>query len=218
MVKIDYSLRMFDEIKKIKSLGRRPWLLLHLCCAPCSSYVIELLQSHFEIVLYFYDPNIHPYSEYEKRRNEASDHAANNDIPFIEGPYDVKNWCDLTKGHENDPEKGERCALCFDMRMSESARFAGEIGCEYFATVLTISPHKDAARINNAGTGFAKKYGLKYLVSDFKKKDGFKKSIKLGKQYGFYRQDYCGCVYSRRNIKKFGLKGEGDVRLYNGKL
>jgi len=198
MAKIDYSSVMFDEIRAIASSGRRPKLLLHLCCAPCSSYVIELLHSYFDIVLYFYDPNIHPRSEYEKRRDEAGIHAAKKGIPFIEGPYDVEKWHDYTRGHEGDPEKGERCTLCYDMRIAESARFAGELGCEYFATVLTISPHKDAKRINEAGFRFSARFGLKYLASDFKKKDGFKKSIALGNKYGFYRQDYCGCTYSRR--------------------
>ncbi len=202
MNKIDYSSQMFNEIRKLESCGLRPKLLLHLCCASCSSYVIKLLQNCFEIILYFYDPNIHPYSEYEKRRDEANNHATRNDIPFIEGSYNVENWHNYTKGHENDPEKGERCTLCFDIRISESARFANEIGCEYFATVLTISPHKNAGKINDAGTRFAKIYGLKYLVSDFKKKDGFKKSIELGKKYRFYRQDYCGCVYSREKVEE----------------
>lgn len=189
---------METELARIKAEGRRPQLLLHLCCAPCSSYVIDLLAAYFELTLYFYDPNIHPYEEYEKRRDEAKTHADKEGIRFVEGPYDVERWHEVTRGHEKDPEKGERCRLCYDMRLREAARFAVESKCEYFTSVLSVSPHKDAGKINDTGFSVSAEMDIHYLPADFKKKEGFKKSMDNAREKGFYRQDYCGCVYSRR--------------------
>lgn len=189
---------MFEELKALEAKNIRPKLLLHLCCAPCSSYVIELLDGYFDLLLYFYDPNIHPKKEYEKRRDEAREHADRKGLAFVEGPYDVKKWHALVEGHEGDSERGERCRLCYDMRMSEAARFARDNECQYFTTVLSISPHKDAGKINEIGYQLEGRYELKYLPADFKKKEGYKKSIELSKEYGLFRQDYCGCVYSKR--------------------
>lgn len=196
--KTDYSSLMYEEIARIESDGTRPKLLLHLCCAPCSLYVIELLYSRFELVCYFYDPNIHPVEEYIIRRDEARSHAESRKIRFVEGPYDADRWREVTAGHESDPEKGVRCRLCYAMRLREAARFARESGCEYFTTVLSISPHKDAKTINEIGFRLCDEFGVKYLPADFKKRDGFKKSVEMSGKYGFYRQKYCGCVYSRR--------------------
>ena len=189
---------MEKELSKIIEEERKPKLLLHLCCAPCSSYVIDLLAKYFELTLYFYDPNIHPYEEYVKRRDEAMAHAEKEGILFVEGPYDVERWHEITKGHEKDPEKGERCYLCYDMRLREAARFGLESKCDYFTSVLSVSPHKDAKKINDIGFSLSSEMGINYLPADFKKKEGFKKSMENAREKGFYRQDYCGCVYSRR--------------------
>lgn len=198
MRKVDYSKLMYDELEMLKASGKRPTLLLHLCCAPCSSYVIELLNSYFDLSLYFYDPNIHPREEYVRRRDEAQRYADTENIDFYEGPYDVERWHELTKDNKTDPEKGDRCSLCYDMRLEAAASFARELQCKYFTTVLSVSPHKDATRINETGHRLSKELGIKYLPADFKKKEGFKKTVELGKAYGFYRQDYCGCIYSKR--------------------
>ncbi|MBE9502614.1 MAG: epoxyqueuosine reductase QueH [Proteobacteria bacterium] len=196
--KVDYSRLMFEELESLEMEGRRPKMLLHLCCAPCSSYVIEQLNAHFDLKLYFYDPNIHPREEYVRRKEEAKEHAKKQGIEFFEGAYDVERWYELTTGHEDDPEKGKRCSLCYDMRLHESARFAREIKCDYFTTVLSISPHKDAKRINETGFSLSREFGIKYLPADFKKKEGFKKSLELSRKYSFYRQDYCGCEFSQK--------------------
>lgn len=186
-----------SELQAIKETGLRPGMLLHTCCAPCSTSVLELLREVFDLTLHFYDPNIHPKEEYEKRRDEMRVYAERFSIPFVEGPYEVERWFEITMGHKEDMEGRERCLICYDMRLRETARFAGDSGFEYFATVLSISPHKRAEKINEIGLSLAKEYGIRYLEADFKKRDGFKKSIELSKKYGLYRQDYCGCVYSR---------------------
>ena len=198
MRKVDYSRLMYDELDMLKVSGTRPTLLLHLCCAPCSSYVIDLLNTYFDLSLYFYDPNIHPQEEYIRRRDEAQRHAAAESIDFHEGPYDVERWHELTKDNKADPEKGDRCRICYEMRLEAAARFALRLECQYFTTVLSVSPHKDAKRINETGLRLSEELGIKYLPADFKKREGFKKTVEMGKAYGFYRQDYCGCIYSKR--------------------
>lgn len=189
----------YFELDSIKVSGIRPKMLLHTCCAPCSAYVLELLREVFDLTLYFYDPNIHPKEEYEKRRYEMRVYAERFCIPFVEGPYEVERWFEITMGHKEDTEGSGRCLICYEMRLRETARFAKNNGFEYFGTVLSISPHKRADRINDIGLSLAKEYGIKYLEADFKKRDGFKKSIELSKKHGLYRQDYCGCVYSRHS-------------------
>ena len=196
--KTDYSSLMNKEIESLRGGHIRPKLTLHLCCAPCSSYVIDLLKEHFDLLLYFYDPNIQPKEEYERRCDESRRYADEKGIAFVEGPYDVENWNALVRGYEDSPERGERCRLCYEMRIAEAARFAGENDSSYFTTVLSISPHKDAARINEIGFAMQERFAVKYLPADFKKKEGFKKSIILSRENGFYRQDYCGCLYSIR--------------------
>lgn len=191
---------LFLEIEKIKASGLRPRMLLHTCCAPCSAHVLELLREVFDLTLYFYDPNIHPREEYDLRRDEMKGYAETFSIPFIEGPYDIERWFDVTRGYEGEIEGGERCFLCYEMRMRETARFGRCKGFDYFGTVLSISPHKDAGKINEIGASLSGEYGISYLEADFKKRDGFKRSVALSKEHRLYRQDFCGCVFSRRPL------------------
>ena len=174
-------------------------LLLHICCAPCSPYAIELLQKDYEVTAFFYDPNIHPEEEYRFRLEEMKRFSDGINLSLIAAEYDVDRWFDITKGHEMDKEKGERCNLCFDLRLDKTAQFAKKSDFNFFATVLSTSPHKDSKMINQIGQILSNKYGIKFLEANFKKKDGFKKSVIMSKEYGLKRQDYCGCVYSQRN-------------------
>ena len=173
-------------------------LLLHTCCAPCSPYVIELLQNEFEVSAFFYNPNIHPPEEYQLRLEEMKQFCRNIGVELITGSYDVKKWFQITKGMENEKEGGKRCELCFKMRLDKSAGTAQKNYFQHFATTLTVSPHKNAAVINRLGRELQKKYPVTFYEADFKKSDGFKKSCELGKKHGFYRQNYCGCIYSQR--------------------
>ncbi|HLB05816.1 MAG TPA: epoxyqueuosine reductase QueH [Thermodesulfobacteriota bacterium] len=209
---------LISELNSVKASGSRPGLLLHTCCAPCSTYVLELLREVFDLTLYFYDPNIHPREEYEARRDEMRRYAERLLIPFTEGPYDVDRWFEVTKGHESGSEGSERCFICYEMRLSKAARFARDNGFEYFGTVLSISPHKKAEKINEIGLQLAGEYGIKYLKADFKKRDGFKRSIALSKEHGLYRQDYCGCVYSKKSRVTSSESGVKDNNSYNYRL
>lgn len=190
------------ELDSIKASGKKPKILLHTCCAPCSTHVLDLLINVFDLALYFYDPNIHPREEYVKRMDEMKGYAERLFIPFIEGPYEVERWFEVTKGHEADTEGDERCFICYEMRLKEAARFARDNGFEYFCTVLSISPHKNAQKINEIGMSLAEEHGIRYLAADFKKRDGFKRSIVLSREQGLYRQDYCGCVYSKQMVNR----------------
>ncbi|MFA6253366.1 MAG: epoxyqueuosine reductase QueH [Patescibacteria group bacterium] len=176
----------------------KPKLLLHACCAPCSIYVLQKLSADHEVTIYFYDPNIHPRQEYNLRRDELKKYAEKFKIDFVEGPYDSANWLARTKGLENEPERGQRCEVCFDIRLAESARYAKNNNFDIWTTVLSISPHKDAKQINMVGEKIAVTVGLLYISADWKKNDGFKIAGQLSKQENFYRQDYCGCIYSKR--------------------
>ncbi len=176
----------------------RPTLLLHACCAPCSIYVLQKLSADYQVTIYFYDPNIHPRKEYNKRRDELKQYAQKLSLDFIEGPYDSARWLEKTKGLEAEPEKGKRCEVCFDIRLFESARYAKENKFEVWTTVLSISPHKDTKQINEVGERIANVIGLPFISADWKKQDGFKIASQLSKQAGFYRQDYCGCIYSKK--------------------
>lgn len=177
-------------------------LLLHSCCAPCSSYVIEYLSSYFHITVFYYNPNLYPDEEYEKRVKEqmrfVQEFPAKYPVSFLAGDFDKERFYEAVKGHEGDKEGGERCALCYRLRLMETAETARRLGMDYFTTTLTISPLKDAAKLNEIGEILAEEYGVSYLVSDFKKKNGFLRSTELSKEYGMYRQDYCGCVFSMR--------------------
>lgn len=193
--------RELDKI--IERLGpKRPKLLLHACCAPCSSYCLEYLSTFFDITIYYYNPNISPESEFVHRVDELN--SLLERMPLPEGisvmvpDYNHKEFLEMVKGLEKEPERGERCTVCYRMRLERSAKYAKENGFDYFTTTLSISPYKDADRLVSIGEELAKKYDIPYLVSDFKKKNGYKRSIELSEEYGLYRQDYCGCAFSKR--------------------
>ena len=188
--------------KVILSLnGRRPTLLLHSCCAPCSSYVLEYLSQYFQIILFYYNPNISPESEYRYRVTElqrlVKEMPLDSAVQMIEGEYNPNVFLNAVKGMETEPEGGERCKICYRLRLEEAARMAQELGCEYVTTTLSISPMKNANALNQIGGELADAYGVKYLYSDFKKRNGYKRSIELSAQYQLYRQDYCGCIFSK---------------------
>lgn len=180
-----------------------PKLLLHVCCAPCSSYVLELLSEQFEITVYFYNPNITDSEEYEKRFSELKRFISI--APFAinvnseDGGYAPDKFLQMSKGMEHLPERGARCYECYKMRMEETARYAKENGYDVFTTSLSISPHKNATWINEIGSMCKDKYQIDYLYSDFKKKNGYARSIELSKEYNLYRQNYCGCEFSKRD-------------------
>ncbi len=185
----------------ISSLGgRSPRLLLHACCAPCASYVLEYLSRHFEITLFYYNPNIHPAGEYEKRLTELerllSLLETGNPVALIAGEYSPGAFYESAKGLENEPEGGLRCSECFKLRLNEAARTAKEGGFDYFTTTLTVGPRKNAEVINEIGKAMSERYAIPYLYSDFKKRGGYQRSIELCKMFGIYRQHYCGCAYS----------------------
>ena len=181
--------------------GRRPSLLLHACCAPCSSYVLEYLSRYFQITLFYYNPNIAPESEYQYRVSElrrlVTEMLPDAGITVLEGPYDPERFARAVRGLEGAPEGGTRCRVCFRLRLEEAAKMARELGCDYFTTTLSISPMKDAAALNGIGEELAPIYQTPWLPSDFKKREGYKRSIQLSAEYQLYRQDYCGCIYSK---------------------
>ena len=172
-------------------------ILLHVCCAVCAGYVsAELKKAFGKVVLYFYNPNVQPAEEYGKRLEAARTAAANNGLELLEGDYDAENWLAAVKGLEGEPEGGKRCDVCFARRLEETARLAAANGFDCFAATLTVSPHKNSDLINVIGEAAGKKYGVEFLAADFKKKDGFKKSMDLAKAGRIYRQHYCGCAFS----------------------
>ena len=181
--------------------GKVPRLLLHSCCAPCSSYVIEYLSQYFEITVFYYNPNISMEEEYKKRVAEQQrfikEFPAKHKVSFIEGDYDTSVFYNTVKGYEKCKEGGERCFLCYELRLHETARRAVAGEFDYFTTTLTISPLKKSVKLNEIGYNLGMEYGVGYLLSDFKKKEGYKRSIELSKEYDLYRQNYCGCIYSR---------------------
>lgn len=182
--------------------GRVPSLLLHSCCAPCSSYCLEYLSEHFQITVFYYNPNIYPEEEYRMRAAEQkqfiAQFPAKHQIRFLEGVYDKERFYQMAEGLKQCKEGGERCFLCYEMRLREAASLAKKQKFDYFTTTLSISPLKDANKLNEIGERLSKEYGVLYLYSDFKKKNGYKRSVELSKEYGMYRQYYCGCVYSKR--------------------
>ena len=174
-------------------------VLLHACCAPCSAYVCEFLENEgYEITIYFYNPNIFPTEEYEKRKNELIKFCELKNYNLILGEEDFNSWNDYIKGLEQEPERGKRCEKCFYFRLEKTAILAKEQNIENFTTTLSISPHKDFKTIEKVGNELTEKYGIKFLNYNFKKNDGYKKSTLLSQKYGFYRQNYCGCKYSIR--------------------
>lgn len=201
-MKINYQIEMERELARIEGSGRRPRLLLHACCAPCSSYVLEALNRSFDIDVYYYNPNIAPREEFDRRVAELQRLAAQlpheNALRVIVGDYDNTAFMAMCRGHETDPEGGARCALCFRMRLEAAAKLAARLDSDYFTTSLTISPLKDAQLLNAIGAEQGRREGVQWLFSDFKKKNGYKRSCELSREYGLYRQDYCGCVFSRQ--------------------
>lgn len=176
-------------------------LLLHVCCATCAAHVLKLLQHDFEVTAYYYNPNIYPEKEYAIRFQEVQRYCEQQGIPFIEEDPDQDRWFALTKGHKQDPERGERCMICYRMRLQKTAEYACEKNFDLFGTDLSISPHKDAGRLNAIGKELAQQFSTQYLEADFKKQDGFKKAMCISREQGFYRQNYCGCVYSLEALK-----------------
>lgn len=200
-MKHNYQLILDRELERITALGQRPTLLLHSCCAPCSSYVLEYLNKYFRITVFFYNPNISPQSEFDYRVNEIKRLISvlphDGSITFREGEYDSGVFFDMAKGLEHLPEGGERCFKCYELRLRRSAEEAHKGGFDYFTTTLSISPHKNAQKLNEIGAALSEEYGVKYLFSDFKKKNGYKRSCELSERYKLYRQNYCGCIFSK---------------------
>lgn len=187
-------------LSRLREEGRIPTLFLHACCAPCSSYVLEYLSRYFRITVFFYNPNIYPSEENRTRADELSRLIrvlpAENPITLMEGEYDPEVFYACTKGMEALPEGGERCFVCYRLRLAEAAKITKEKGFDYFASTLSLSPYKNAKMLNAIGRELAEEYGVSWLPNDFKKRNGYKRSIELSKEYDLYRQDYCGCVYS----------------------
>lgn len=197
---MNYQILLEEKLKEIKNSNKTPKLLLHACCGPCSSYVLEYLNNYFDITIYYYNPNIYPEKEYIRRKEELKTFVAkfNNKIKVIEEIYNPNDYYKNIKGLEKLGEKSERCYKCYEFRLEHSAKYAKDNNYDYFTTTLSISPYKNAEWINEIGKQLEEKYDIKYLFADFKKKNGYKRSLELSKIYNLYRQDYCGCVYSKQ--------------------
>lgn len=200
-MKKNYQIILDKTIESIKKSNVAPTLLLHSCCAPCSSYVLEYLSQYFDITILYYNPNISPSEEFFKRVNEMKrlikEMPLCREIKFIEGKYDTERFFEMSKGLEHLEEGGERCFKCYRLRLEETAKAAQKDGFDFFTTTLSISPHKNAQVLNVIGKELSEKYGVNYLFSDFKKKNGYKRSCELSQIYNLYRQNYCGCIYSK---------------------
>ena len=206
MNKRNYQKELDQVIGREQNEERIPTLLLHSCCAPCSSYVLEYLSQYFEVTVFYYNPNIYPESEYTKRVLEQqkliSEMRFKHPVTFIAGNYDSEKFYNMARGLENVKEGGERCFKCYELRLREAAKIAKNGEYDFFTTTLSISPLKNAQKLNEIGMLLAEEYGIEYLLSDFKKKNGYKRSVELSEQYGLYRQDYCGCVFSMKERKE----------------
>ena len=202
LANVNYQKELEKLIEQHEKEGKVPRLFLHACCAPCSSYVLEYLSRFFSVTVFFYNPNISPKEEYEKRVSEIqrliSEMEFVHPVAFVEGEYKPEDFYEMAKGHENDKEGGERCFICYEQRLREGAIVAKAGGFDYFTTTLSISPLKNAGKINEIGQELAQIYKVEHLPSDFKKKNGYKRSIELSHEYELYRQNYCGCVFSKR--------------------
>lgn len=200
-MKENYQRILDVTLKNLQLNNAKPRLLLHCCCAPCSSYVLEYLCSYFDITVYFYNPNITENAEYSKRANELirliDEMGLKDSVNFIYGEYEPTAFTEIAKGLENEPEGGARCHKCYRLRLENTAQKAKEMGFDFFTTTLSISPHKDAQKLNEIGKELSDKYFVSYLYSDFKKRNGYKRSCELSQIYNLYRQDYCGCIYSK---------------------
>ncbi len=215
----NYQKEMEQIIQKQQERHIVPRLLLHSCCAPCSSYVLEYLSQYYQITVFYYNPNIYPAEEYAKRAEEqrcfiqrfskhclAKNEKVFHPIDFCEGIFDQERFYEISKGLEHVPEGGERCFRCYELRLREAAHCALKLGLDCFATTLSISPLKNADKLNEIGEKLSQEYGIPYLCSDFKKKNGYKRSVELSKEYGMYRQDYCGCLFSRQERERKSLQ------------
>lgn len=209
-IKVDYFKMQAEILKNLERAGERPSLLLHACCAPCSSFVIEFLANYFDITIFYYNPNIHPKEEYERRLAELKEFlikfplAVQKNVKLVVSNYDVEEYFSAVNTRmetelQSEKERGERCRRCYKFRMEKAWKYASENNFDYFTTTLSISPYKDAPKINEIGYTLDNLTNVKYLPADFKKKNGFLRSLQLSDEYGLYRQDYCGCVYSMRN-------------------
>lgn len=196
----------FEKVIRGIDLENPPSLLLHSCCGPCSTSVLELLSDYFKVTLLYYNPNIYPSDEYYKRLEEQKKvlEKVNGrfEIKFLEGRYDPAEYFDAVKGVEHLPEGSQRCFNCYELRLKEAAQFAKNLNMDYFATTLSVSPYKNAQIINELGEKIGAEYGVKHLPNDFKKKNGYKKSVELSKKWNIYRQDYCGCPFSKREAEE----------------
>ena len=197
-MKENYSVKCENILNNLDSKKK---LLLHSCCGPCSSYVISYLTNYFDITILYYNPNIYPYDEYLKRKQEQikliNEIDCSNNLDIMDCDYDNDLYEKCIIGLENEPERGNRCMVCYNLRMEKTAKMAKEYNYDYFCTTLSVSPYKNSEWINKIGEKLQNKYNINWLYSDFKKKDGYKQSILLSKKYNLYRQDYCGCIYSK---------------------
>ncbi len=200
MMKENYQKKM-DAVVASLPAGEKPSLLLQSCCGPCSSYVLEALTPHFNVTVLYYNPNIQPRAEYdlrlENQRQIIAQLPTETPVSILECDYDGEAYDAAVLGLEQEPEGGARCTVCFRLRLEQTAKLAKEHGFDWFCTTLTVSPHKDAERLNRIGAALGERYGVPFLPSDFKKREGYKRSIELSKEYGLYRQEYCGCLYSK---------------------
>ena len=215
MNKINYQRELEKIIDKNKKENRIPTLLLHSCCAPCSSYCLEYLSEYFEITDLYYNPNITDEAEYRHREEELSrlisEQPHLHPVTFISGNYEPEKFWEISRGLEKCPEGGERCFKCYELRIREAAEYARRGGFDYFTTTLTISPLKNAQKLNEIGFKVADETGTVWLPSDFKKKGGFQRSTELSSEYGLYRQNYCGCVFSQRDAERRASKSDSNA-------
>lgn len=205
-IKENYQKKLDLILEQVEKMDKVPSLLLHSCCAPCSTYVIEYLSEYFYITVFYYNPNIDDQEEYTKRALEQQKLIQGMDtkypVKFVEGDYDVDKFLKMSKHMVDEPEGGKRCLACYKLRLSQSAKYAKANGYDYFTTTLSISPLKNASRLNEIGEELEQTIGATYLSSDFKKKNGYKRSTQLSEEHDLYRQDYCGCSYSKRDRAK----------------
>ncbi len=216
MTKENYQHILEKTLQQMEQTKERPRLLLHSCCGPCSSYVLEYLSSYFDITVFYYNPNIAPYKEFVFRAKEQQkllkEMPLSSPVSFFLGAYDPEAFFALAKGHETEPEGGLRCKACYQLRLRKTAEEAKKGGFDYFTTTLSISPHKDAQALNQIGRQLSEEYQIPYLFSDFKKRDGYRRSCQLSAMYGLYRQDYCGCPYSKleAELRKQGISTQNQ--------
>jgi len=203
---MNYQIILDKEIEKLRSEGKTPSLLMHSCCAPCSSYVMEYLSSYFNMTMFFYNPNISPQQEHSFRADELErligELPHEREIHLVRAEYEPERFFEIARGLEALPEGGERCFKCYELRLRRAAQYASENGFDYFSTTLSISPHKNAEKLNEIGKALSEEYGVRYLFSDFKKRNGYKRSCELSAKYCLYRQDYCGCTFSKAEAEK----------------